>query len=298
MAMTGRQFTITAGEHEATVVEVGAGLRRYAVAGTDVTCTYPDGMLPPKACGIILVPWPNRVRAGRYTFDGVEQQLAVSEPSTGNAIHGLGRWARWTKVRQEADAVTLRLDVVPTNGFPFEVRADVTYSLHAENGLTVTMSARNNSAVRVPFGAGAHPYLSTRGRALDETTLRVPAREQLVVDETQVPVGTRPVAGTDHDLRRGRRLRDQRFDTGFTGLATTDGRGRAEVRNRAGGAQLWFDETFGFLQVFTVDALTPGQPGIAVEPMTCAPDAFNSGAGLIVLEPGGSWRGSWGVVPI
>ena len=79
---------------------------------------------------------------------------------------------------------------------------------------------------------------------------------------------------------------------------TTEGRGSAEVRTRAGGAQLWFDDTFKFLQVFTVDALTPGQPGVAVEPMTCAPDAFNSGAGLIVLELGGTWRGSWGVVPV
>src|SRR4051812_34933558 len=103
MAMTGRQFTIAAGEHEATIVEVGAGLRRYAVGGTDVTCTYPDGVLPPKCCGVTLVPWPNRIRNGRYTFDGVVQQLALTEPATRNAIHGLGRWARWTKVHQEPD---------------------------------------------------------------------------------------------------------------------------------------------------------------------------------------------------
>jgi aldose 1-epimerase len=298
MAMTGRQFTIAAGEHQATVVEVGAGLRRYSVGGTDVTCTYPDGVLPPKACGIVLVPWPNRIRDGRYTFDGVRQQLALSEPSTGNAIHGLGRWARWAKVRQEPDAVTLRLDIVPTNGYPFEMRAEVTYALDAEHGLTVTTSARNTGAVRVPFGAGAHPYLSTRGHSLDDTTVRLPAREMLVVDDVQVPIDVRPVAKTEYDLRRGKRLREQRFDTGFTGLITADGRGRAEVRTRAGGAQLWFDDTFKFLQVFTLDALTPGQPGIAVEPMTCAPDAFNSGAGLIVLEPAGSWQGSWGIVPV
>jgi aldose 1-epimerase len=298
MAMTGRQFTIAAGEHEATIVEVGAGLRRYAVGGVDVTCTYPDGMLVPKCCGVTLVPWPNRIRGGRYTFDGVAQQLALTEPATGNAIHGLGRWARWAKVRQEPDALTLRLDIVPTNGYPFEVRAEVTYAVDAEHGLAVTTSARNTGAVRVPFGAGAHPYLSTRGHSLDDTTLRVPAREMLVVDDVQVPIDVRPVAKTEYDLRRGKRLREQRFDTGFTGLITTDGRGRAEVRTRAGGAQLWFDDTFKFLQVFTLDALTPGQPGIAVEPMTCAPDSFNSGAGLIVLEPAGSWQGSWGIVPV
>jgi aldose 1-epimerase len=298
MAMTGRQFTITAGDHQATIVEVGAGLRRYAAGGADVTCTYPDGVLAPKCCGVTLVPWPNRIRAGRYTFDGAAQQLALTEPATGNAIHGLGRWARWAKVRQDAHTLTLRLDIVPTSGYPFEVRVEVTYALHAEHGLTVTTTARNDSPVRVPFGAGAHPYLSTRGHALDDVTVRLPARELLVVDDKQVPLGVRPVAKSPHDLRRGKRLRKQRFDTGFTGLVTADGRGSAEVRTRAGGARLWFEDTFKFLQVFTVDALTPGQPGIAIEPMTCAPDAFNSGAGLIVLEPGGSWRGSWGVVPV
>ena len=297
MAMTGRQFQIAAGDHEATIVEVGAGLRRYAVGGVDVTCTYPDDVIPPKACGITLVPWPNRIRDGKYSFDGRQHQLALTEPSTGNAIHGLGRWARWTTVRQEPDAVTLRLDIVPTNGYPFEVRAEVTYAVHAEAGLRVTTSARNSSPARVPFGAGAHPYLSTRGCAIDDVTLLVPAREWLAVDDQQIPVETRPVARTPNDLRRGRRLRQDRFDTGFTGLRTADGRGTAGVRTRNGGARLWFDDTYRFLQVFTVDALTDGQAGVAIEPMTCAPDAFNSGAGLIVLDRGGSWRGSWGVIP-
>jgi aldose 1-epimerase len=127
--------------------------------------------------------------------------------------------------------------------------------------------------------------------------LQVPAREALVVDDKQVPVGARNLTGKD-DFRRGRRLHARRFDDGFTGLVTEGGRGVAEVRTRSGGAQLWFDQTFEFLQVFTLDHLTNGQPGIAIEPMTCAPNAFNSGAGLIVLEPGGAWAGSWGITPI
>ncbi|HKC26604.1 MAG TPA: hypothetical protein VKB75_01210, partial [Jatrophihabitans sp.] len=187
--------------------------------------------------------------------------------------------------------------VVPQPGYPFEVRVETTYALHPEQGLMVTLGARNVGRVRAPFGAGSHPYLSTRGHRLDDTTVQLPARELLVVDEKQVPVGARTVAGTPNDLRRGRRLRGQRLDDGFTALATQGGRGVAEVRTRSGRAQLWFDETFQFLQVFTVDDVTPGQPGIAVEPMTCAPNAFNSGAGLIVLEPGGAWTGSWGIVP-
>jgi aldose 1-epimerase len=169
--------------------------------------------------------------------------------------------------------------------------------LHPEQGLAVTISARNNGPSRAPFGAGAHPYLATRGHPLADVTVRVPASDHLVVDERQVPVGVRSVARSEFDLRRGRRLRAQRLDDGFTGLATSDGRGQAEVRTKSGGARLWFDETYKFLQVYTLDELTPGQPGVAVEPMTCAADGFNSGKGLIILPPGGGWTGSWGIIP-
>lgn len=297
MTLSGKQFTISAGEHTATVVEVGAGLRRYAVGDVDITCTYADDVLPPRCCGATLVPWPNRIRGGKYSFDGTDYQLALTEPAAGNAIHGLGRWARWSKVRHSESQLTLRLDVVPQNGYPFPVRCEVTYTLDPAHGLMVTIGARNTGSTRIPFGAGSHPYLSTRGHALADVTLTLPAREAIVVDDKGVPVGRRTLTGK-HSYRKGRKLKDQRFDDGFTGLVTEGGRGFAELHTKSGGARLWFDETYQFLQVFTRDELTAGVAGVAIEPMTCAPDAFNSGAGLIVLEPGGAWTGSWGVTPI
>jgi aldose 1-epimerase len=297
MSLSGRQYVIEAGEHRAVIVEVGAGLQHYTVGDTDITCSYGDDMLPPKCCGTTLVPWPNRIRDGRYTFEGAQQQLALTEPTASNAIHGLGRWARWAKVKQTGDSVTLRHDIVPQTGYPFQVRVEATYAVHPEQGLMVTLGARNLGRSRAPFGAGSHPYLSTRGHALADTRVRIPAREVLVVDDKQVPIGARSVAKSEHDLRRGKRLRSTRFDDGFTGLITENGRGSAELRTPAGGATLWFDETYQFLQVFTVDGLTPNQSGVAIEPMTCAPNAFNSGSGLIVLEPNGGWTGSWGIVP-
>ncbi|MDT4911501.1 MAG: aldose 1-epimerase [Pseudonocardiales bacterium] len=298
MTFSGREYAIEAGAHRATVVEVGAALQRYTTGGVDITCTYDVDALPPKGCGATLMPWPNRIREGRYTFEGTPLQLPLTEPSARNAIHGLARWARWTEVTHTPEQVTLRHDIVPQTGYPFEVRVEATYTVHAESGLMVTLGARNLGRSRAPFGAGSHPYLSTRGHALADTTVRVPAGERLIVDDKQVPVGARSVASTEYDLRRGKRLRTTRFDDGFTGLTTDGGRGAAEVRTPSGGARLWFDETYQFLQVFTVENLTPRQSGVAIEPMTCAPDAFNSGAGLIVLEPGGAWTGSWGIVPI
>jgi aldose 1-epimerase len=294
---SGKQYVIEAGEHRAVIAEVGAGLQRYTYRGVDVTCTYGEDVLPPRGCGVTLVPWPNRIRDGKYVFEGTEYQLPLTEPAARNAIHGLGRWVRWAKVRQDSASLTLRFDVVPQNGYPFPVRVEVTYALHAEDGLMVTIGARNLGRGRAPFGAGSHPYLSTRGHALGDVRVKLPAREFLVTDEKGVPVGIRPVAGSEFDFRRGKRLKGVRLDQGFSGLSLEGGRGVVEVGTRAGGARLWFDATFRFVQMFTLDALTPGRPGIAIEPMTCAPNAFNTGAGLIVLEPGGAWTGSWGITP-
>jgi aldose 1-epimerase len=292
VALTGRQFDISAGPHRASVVEVGAGLRRYTCDGRPVTGSYAEDVLPPKGCGIALVPWPNRLRNGRYTFDGTEHQLPLTEPAAGNAIHGLGRWVRWTPVVHTRAKVTLGLDIVPQTGYPFEVRAEVTYALHRDRGLTVTATARNDGSVRAPFGAGFHPYLDTGGRTLERTTVQLPVSTRLVVDDKKIPVATEPVRGTSYDLRRGRRLGGARFDDGFTDVAFRDGRAVARV----GDTQLWVDEKWQYLQVFTLDDLG-GAPAVAIEPMTCAPDAFNSGAGLIVLEPGETWTGSWGITP-
>lgn len=300
MTRSGAQFPIEAGRHAATLAAVGAGLRTYTVDGADVTCRYDAADLAPKCCGTTLVPWPNRVRAGRYTFDGADLQLGLTEPAAGNAIHGLGRWARWAPVEHTEASVTLRLDVVAQNGYPFEVQVDATFALDAESGLRVTLVARNTGSVRAPFGAGAHPYLSTRGHRLDDVSVRLPASASLDVDDVQIPIGTTPVAGTELDLRDGRVLGTLRMDTGFTGLSyDAAGTGTAEVRlPDGGGARLWFDSAFGYLQAFTRPDLTPGQHGVAIEPMTCAPDAFNSGDGLIVLEPGGEWSASWGIMPL
>jgi len=298
MALTGLQFPIAAGDHRVTVVEVGAGLRSYVVGGKDVTFTYGDDDLPPGGCGAVLVPWPNRLRGGTYSFDRVTYQLPLTEPGPGNAIHGLGRWARWTAIRHEPAAVTLALDIPPQPGWPFEVRVEVSYELHPEHGLAVTTVARNTGSRRAPFGAGFHPYLSLRGRSLAEVTLQVPATQRLVTDDARIPVGVQSVMGTAYDLRRRRRLRDLRLDDAFTQLHTDHGRGVAQMRTPAGGATVWFDESFRYVQVYTPDLLARGLPAVAVEPMTCAADAFNSRSGLLVLEPGGSWTGTWGIQPI
>ena len=297
MALTGRQFGIAAGNLRAVVVEVGAGLRSFTRGDADVTFSYGEHELPPRGCGSVLVPWPNRLRAGRFEFEGAEHQLALTEPHPGNAIHGLGRWARWSCAEHTADSVTMALDIPPQTGWPFEVLVQVTYTIDPDTGLTVTTEAANHGTGPAPFGAGFHPYLAIGPDGLDEVVLRIPADRRIVTDDAQIPTGTEPVDGGPHDFRAPRRLGPLRLDDGFTGLQTRDGRGAVELHSGGSTTELWFDDSFGFLQLFTPDVVAHDRTGVAVEPMTCAADAFNSGSGLIVLEPGGTWTGSWGVQP-
>jgi aldose 1-epimerase len=293
MALTGKQFTITAGEHELTAVEVGGGLRRYAHSGADVVAPYAEDELPPNGAGSVLMPWPNRLRGGRYTFAGRQYQVPITEVARGNAIHGLARWARWVPVAINPSSVTLGCDIPPQTGWPFEVRAEVTYALHPDHGLTVTAVARNHGDSPAPFGAGFHPYVGLRGHQLDETTLHVPARQRFVTDEAQLPVGPQDVAGTPYDFGKARRLKTLRMDDTFT----APGPSAVDVRTSSGGAHLWYDAAFGFVQVYTNEELEGG-PAIAVEPMTCPANAFNTGIGLLVLEPSSAWTGTWGITPI
>jgi aldose 1-epimerase len=299
MVMTGQQYDITSGEHWAVVSEVGANLRGFRTADVDVTHVHSPDAIPPKSSGAVLMPWPNRIRGGKYTFAGEDRQLILSDPALGNATHGLANWARWMVDEHAADEVRLHCDVVPQKGWPCEVRAEISYRVDAAAGLIVTLAATNTGTEDVPFGAGSHPYLSAGATPIDDVALRVPARTRLVTDAAQIPVRTEDVAGTEYDLRELSRVGARRFDTAFTDLAADPDdatHGRVELHAGDRVTRLWWDHpTFTTVQVFTVDELAPGRAAVAVEPMTCPADAFNSGTGLIVLAPGDSWRGQWGI---
>ena len=109
LPVTGAQYAIAAGEYQATITELGAGLRKLTLGGQPVVKGYGDDELPPAGAGQLLVPWPNRIDRGQYAFGGRTFQLDLTEPAKGNAIHGLTRWATWQVSVQAADRVELSL---------------------------------------------------------------------------------------------------------------------------------------------------------------------------------------------
>jgi aldose 1-epimerase len=298
---TGDQWTITHGVHVATIVEVGGGLRSYAVDGTEVVAGYAPVEVCRSGRGQLLMPWPNRIRDGRYDFAGTPHQLAITEPARQNASHGLVRWAPWRLADRQPDALTVEYRLFPQPGWDGVLDLAVTYAL-GEGGLSVSTTATNSGDMAVPFGFGAHPYLALGSTPLAEVELQVPATHEVRVDERMLPVGTEPVR-PEVDFREARALGSARLDTAFTGLSRRDdGTWDVTVSGLHGrpDVAVWGDQAFGWAQVFTdqgADEGVQGVRGIAVEPMSCPADAFNSGEGLVVLEPGQSWMGTWGIAP-
>ena len=298
---TGAQWTIRRGGDELVVVEFGGGIRGYTRGGVDVVAGYGPDEMSVAGRGQQLIPWPNRLRDGKYTHAGTERQLALTEPAKHNASHGLVRWTTWDLLDQTSTSITVGQRLHPQPGWAWVLELTTIYAL-ADDGLTVTTTALNVGEGDAPYGYGAHPYLSIADTPVAEVVLEIPAATYLETDpERQLPVATHPVEGSAYDFRTSRPIGDLALDTAFTDLARGgDGRWAVTLSGLATGAvSLWGDEAYAWTQVFTGRAYphTEGTTGIAVEPMTCPPDAFNSGTDLVVLRPEQSHTGSWGIRP-
>ncbi|HST66511.1 MAG TPA: aldose 1-epimerase family protein [Mycobacteriales bacterium] len=288
------------GAHRAVVVEVGGGLREYTVDGAPVVDGYAAAEMCSGGRGQTLTPWPNRLADGRYSFGGESFQLPLTEPEKSNAIHGLTRWASWTLASSSASSAVLTHALHPQPGYPFALDCRLEYAL-SDTGLTVHTVTTNVSDRPCPYGTGAHPYLTAGTDKVDGATLQAPGRRYLPVDEQGIPTGTVDAEGTPYDYRTPRSLDGALLDHCYTDLER-DPSGTASVtlRGPERAVRLWFGPEYPYLQVFTGDTLPPERRrgGLAVEPMTCPPDAFRTGDGLLTLAPGETVSTTWGVAPV
>ncbi|GAA1506421.1 aldose 1-epimerase [Agromyces terreus] len=298
---TGEQFVLetstASGDLSATITGVAAGIRALSLNGIDLVPPFAEDATPPSGAGIVLVPWPNRIRDGVWTADGVEHRLAITEPKHHNAIHGLLRYTEYRLVDQQRDSVTLSATVFPQLGYPYLLETAVHYELVAD-GLRVTHHLENMGGEAAPVAIGTHPYLKIGGVPTSDLMLRLDAASHIEVDERMLPTGEVPVDGTEWDLRDGRRVGDLQLDDAFGEVASRDGEVLHSLTAPDGrSVSIWADDEFEYVQVFTSRAF-PGEEGdvaIAIEPMTAPAEAFNSGRGLRWLDPGEAWELSWGI---
>jgi len=299
LPVTGAQYDIAAGDYLATVTELGAGLRRLSCGGQPLVAGYEADELPPAGRGQLLAPWPNRIDGGRYSFGGESFQLDLSEPARGTAIHGLTRWATWQVTSHAANAVELSLDLLGHSGYPFCLQLRAGYRLTPDVGLEVTVTAHNPGSRTAPFGVGSHPYLLAGSDGVDGWRLQLPASRWQPCDDRGVPAGEpQDVSGTPYDFRAERVIGGITLDHPLTGLhADADGRARARLVGPSAEVELWAGPGYRWIQVFTGDTLGPDarRRAIAIEPMTCPPNAFVSGTDLLSIEPGETVTLHWGM---
>jgi aldose 1-epimerase len=298
------EYRIEGGGYTAVVLGLGAAVRELTHAGRPLVVGFAADEDMPNFRGAFVAPWPNRIADGRYSFDGSDHELAVNEPERGAALHGLVFDIPWTLVEHTASAVTLGCTIEPTEAYPFTVALHARFSV-GEDGFRTDVTALNTGSRRAPYGVCPHPYLMAGTSPLDEWVLELPADTVLTVTPDRLlPIAKEPVDGTPFDFRTPHTLGTVQIDHAFTGIGR-DEAGRATVRvtdpaHGTGTSMVW-DESCPWVQIHTADL--PKKPestrlGLAVEPMTCPPEAFNSGEDLVVLEPGETHRTGWTIAAL
>lgn len=293
------EVRLRAGSYGAAIDTVGAGLRELTYEGRHLVVPYPCGGVRPLYRGALIAPWPNRVVDGRYRFAGITRQVPLNEPERGHALHGLVHWSRWDVEEVDDAHVHLAHWLVPQQGYPFALHLQVRYRLDGA-GLHAELVARNVGDDPAPYGCCPHPYLVAGQGKVDDWSLVLPAGARLEVDERLAPTSVRKLEADDRF--DGRRIGQSRLDHAFTDLRRGSD-GNAVVRlqaqpgadRRPSGVELVWGPWAPWVQVHTADRpeRENDRVGLAVEPMTCPPDAFNSGTDLVVLAPGHVHEATW-----
>lgn len=297
---------IAAGAYRGQVSPFGGGLAALSFQGEHLLAPYGDHGFPPLGAQTLLAPWPNRTADGVFAHEGVIHRLDITEPGRMTALHGFVSSQEWEVLEHDATSVRLGLQCAPQPGWPWALSYEVLWRLDAHLGLQgrVTATLDTTAESSCPFGFGWHPYLVARGAQIDRCTLRVPVSTCLPLDpQRNLPAGPEhPLTGPMAGLPDGVALRGVWLDHCFGGVATPEeGILHATLLDDAGrGVELLVDAQTRWFQIFTADpARRDGYPGlgraIAVEPMTCPPDALRSGRDLRTFNPGEKFTFDLGV---
>lgn len=249
------------------------GVRAYAEQG--------------KTMGIpLLYPWANRLARFGYEAAGKAVTLSEDDPriprdSMGLPIHGvLPGMLRWEPAEAGApDTIAARLEwssdeLLELFPFVHEAHCEATVG-RAE--LTVTTTVTAVAEDRVPVSFGYHPYTRVPGAARDEWQISLATSRRIVLDDHSIPTGERASVESDRFSLAGVSL-----DDAFEAAPEP-----ATFEAATGGASLTveFLGGYGYAQVFS----PADQEFVCFEPMTAPANALNSGDGLIVIGPGGTY---------
>lgn len=242
----------------------------------------------PGSKSAILFPFPNRLKDGKYRYEGVEYQFPTQEEHHGNAIHGF--------VKDEVFKVE-DFSVNDTGGeanlvffyggdrqyYPFRFAFHITYK-YSGNELSTHFQIENRGNTHMPAGLGWHPYFTFDHAPISEIEMKLPFVSQVELDDVNLPTG-KVIDFQEHESFNT--LGDSKFDDCFK-LIMQD-KSALFLPEKKLGLALEPSKEFLFLQVYT-----PGdRKSIAIEPMNCNVNAFNNQEGLMDLEKGSSFLASF-----
>ncbi|CAB4600158.1 unannotated protein [freshwater metagenome] len=285
-------YLISHGEYTSEISTMGAALTSLSFAGSNL---IEKRTHPRYFSGEILAPWPNRIEDGKYSFRDLGYVLPINEVTRNTALHGLVFDKPWQVISQEQDQITLGITIDDHEIYPGILELEIHYKLE-DLGLLSTLTATNCGDSAIPYGASTHPYISVPGlESVNDFMLQLGASHVLLTDdERYLPTDLVDVVANGFDFRSGRIIGEQFINHAF--LQDPDLPREILVTSQSGkGVLISFSENAKWIQIHTADR-DGGEDSrrvLAVEPMTCPPDAFNSGIDLIELLPGESHELSW-----
>lgn len=248
------------------------------------------------AKNVILYPFPNRMRNGRYQWRGEYFFFPINDTATNTALHGFGmnRPMQVTGIKctdDEAIVTCEHKDPGRHQAYPFLFTIRITFHFSAKGTLDVEMEYSNDGAMTIPVGFGWHPYFQLADK-VDTFELQMPECKLIGIDKQMIPTGKRY---DFDDFAQLKKIGTAILDNCFALNPSEAGKAELLLRGEWGTLRYW-QETgpgkFNFMQVFT----PPHRQSLAIEPMTCNIDAFNNEEGLIVLEPGETASARFGYV--
>ena len=228
-----------------------------------------------------LSPFVCRLQHGKYTFGDTAYTIEGFYLGE-HAIHGLLFNTSFeiieTKSTELESSVTFSHHYQGTDpGYPFHFTLQITWKLSAGNTLQVVTKATNNHNSAIPFSDGWHPYF-VMGETIDTATLSFTTNKQLEFSEDLLPTGN---TIEDNRFVGGQKMEGVFLDNCFLLDNLTDCKHSCTLKNDAVTLTITPSKQYPYLQIYT----PPHRKSIAIENLTSAPDSFNNGIGLIVIEP-------------
>jgi aldose 1-epimerase len=231
--------------------------------------------------GILLAPFPNRLRHGKYSFEGTDYQFPINDKGTGTALHGFISQSSFElgKVETNEKSASVSCHTIYDGKhtyFPFPFKAEVQYKIDDKGEFRMHFSIMNTGRSNMPVGLGWHPYFNL-SKKVNDTVLKLPSLDIIEIDKNMIPTGEKnsfivfeSPTKIDHFV----------LDNCFK-LDEESKLAKVVLEGEYGRLTYTQNTDIPYLQVFT----PPHRQSIALEPMTCNVDAFNNGDGLKILAP-------------